>query len=231
MNQMFLRPHLGLGDHIICNGMVRHFAETYEIKMPCKKHNITAVSYMFSDLPNVDLIPVENDQMANSWASLYSYQGYKILMLGQYGRNFDLGVSNKRFDEIFYRQASINYSIKWEKFKVPRRIEIEKQLFDEHYGFKGDFAFLHEDKSRGYLIKKDMLNPLLPVVCPNKDFTTNIFDYCWILENASQMDCLDSSFSNLADLLNLKAKVKRIHMYARPDTVLPLHKQQWEYVK
>jgi hypothetical protein len=229
MKQLYLRPHLGLGDHIICNGMVRYFAETYVIKMPCKKHNVSSVAYMFSDLPNVELIPVDNDYMANSWASFWSAKGWNVLMLGEYGRNFRL--SEGHFDEIFYRQANISYATKWEKFKVPRRLEGEQKFYQDFYGFKGDFTFVHEDGKRKYLLRKELLNSSLPVVRPDQSFTNNIFDYCWILENATQIDCLDSSFSNLADLLSLKAIVKRIHMYARPDTVLPLHRQKWEYVK
>jgi len=228
MRQLYLRSHLGLGDHIICNGMVRHFAETCTIKMPCKKHNVSSVAYMFSDLPNVEILPVDNDYMANSLASFLSSKGWEVLMLGQYGQNFN--ISENHFDEIFYRQAHVDYATKWKKFKVPRRLEVEQRLYQNFYGFEGDFAFVHEDSERKYLLRKELLNSSLPIVRPNKS-TDNIFDYCWILENAAQIDCLDSSFANLADLLELKAVVKRIHMYARPDTVLPLHRQKWEYVK
>ena len=59
---IYLYHHLGLGDHIICNGLVRLLTKnekTYGLF--CKEHNVKSVSFMFRDIKNLSIIPVNND--------------------------------------------------------------------------------------------------------------------------------------------------------------------------
>ena len=53
METVFIHHHLGLGDHIICNGLVREFAKSYNINLFCKSKNMYNVSVMFADVKNI----------------------------------------------------------------------------------------------------------------------------------------------------------------------------------
>ena len=59
MREAFFMPHLGLGDHIICNGILRKLRESYDIvHMPVKNHNLLNVQDMFKDDTGIELISV-----------------------------------------------------------------------------------------------------------------------------------------------------------------------------
>jgi hypothetical protein len=39
MKELLIRSHLGLGDGLIINALVRHFAKDHDVTLLCKKHN------------------------------------------------------------------------------------------------------------------------------------------------------------------------------------------------
>ena len=55
METKYIYHHLGLGDHIICNGLIRNLIN-YDDKyfMFIKQHNLVSVKFMFRDLKNID---------------------------------------------------------------------------------------------------------------------------------------------------------------------------------
>ena len=62
----YVYHHLGLGDHIICNGMVRYFKEIYgKIKVFCKPHNYKNVEYMYRDDDNIEVLSIGEDSDVN----------------------------------------------------------------------------------------------------------------------------------------------------------------------
>jgi hypothetical protein len=102
--------------------------------------------------------------------------------------------------------------------------ENEQKLFKECFENlkEGEYVFLHDDPTRGRVIKKEHL-PDLQIVTPHKKFwDADILDYRYLIENSFEIHCVNSSFSDLMDSFDL-SKVKRlcIHEYAR--TGDPVH--------
>ena len=58
----YIYHHLGLGDHIICNGLVRHIKKFEDVVYVfCKPHNTKNVEYMYRDNPNIKVLSVGED--------------------------------------------------------------------------------------------------------------------------------------------------------------------------
>ena len=57
ITKKYIRQHLGLGDHIICNGLVRYFCEKHiDVVLFCSSIFYENVKYMFRDLKNLEVI-------------------------------------------------------------------------------------------------------------------------------------------------------------------------------
>ena len=69
------RGHMGLGDHIICNALVRHLAKKDTIIVPVKKHNETSVKFMFSDNENIVVMPFKGDRQADKFCRKKAKKG------------------------------------------------------------------------------------------------------------------------------------------------------------
>ena len=53
---ILIHHHLGLGDHIVCNGLVRNLIQKNQIYgIFVKKHNVDNVMFMYKDLKNLKL--------------------------------------------------------------------------------------------------------------------------------------------------------------------------------
>lgn len=47
-DQFLAYTHLGLGDHIVCNGLINHFSESFEkIYLPVKSRDLNNLNYLY----------------------------------------------------------------------------------------------------------------------------------------------------------------------------------------
>lgn len=76
------RGHMGLGDHIVCNALVRHLAKDDTIIVPVKKHYETSIKFMFSDDPNIIVKPFSKDKKADKFCRKQAKKGIEIIWNG-----------------------------------------------------------------------------------------------------------------------------------------------------
>lgn len=194
-----MRWHLGLGDHLLCNGLVRVLVKRgMRLMLPCYQHNLASLEAMFNDIKeSVEFRVV---------AELSGWDG-EVINLGYYGSNFDTA----RWDESFYRQAGVPFLSKWEEFKFG--------VFTDWVTTPPPKVFIHDDASRGFVI---------PIEGHRPDRITELSGHYSDLRNAKEIHCINSSFAILADLINAPGR-KVLHRYARPDGgVLPIYGRDWE---
>ena len=197
--QLFIYHHLGLGDHIICNGLVRNIVKNYEYEeyyLFCKQQYIDTVSFMFRDLENLKIIAVVSDHNITPLLQM----GLPILRIG-----FEF-IKDKSFDKEFYKQLNIPFEKRWDDFYVERDLDREKILFDKYGVKENEYIFIHDDDSRHFLIEENyVVNKNLPVIRPKSGLTNNSFDYCYLMEHSKEAHFIDSSFRLIFDSLQLKS--------------------------
>lgn len=218
MNTLYINWHLGLGDAIICNGLIRVLArQDQQITIPAKHHNVATVTWMFSDLPNVTCVPVRDD--AEMIARGYSHKN--VLSLGVHSGDYRIP---KAWDAWFYNQAGVPHECRWSEFKLPPDIE----------PYRGTpVAFVHDDESRGYVIRDEYLPRQRVGVdyapSPKVRFGAHVAP----LQRASEIHVIDSSFLCLADTIETSAKRLVLHQYATAKDVNkrtgpPTLRKNWE---
>lgn len=243
MPEAFFMPHLGLGDHIICNGILRKLREDYDIvHMPVKRHNYQTVKDMVRDDAGIELIAVGDDNEAIRYLNIFKNHVDKIVGVGNYGSNFLQ--NSKSFDESFYKQASLSYDARWNSFVYLRDTEKENKVFlDANLPEK--YIFVHDDANRNYAICDSKLNEEMYIFRPEHKFgektTTTVFHYGKIIENATEIHCIDSSFACYIEHLDCSNVDKMvIHRYIKQKNELntddknhpffPQYRQKWEII-
>jgi len=207
---MIIYHHLGLGDHIICNGLVRHFAETDDITLICKNKNYNNVKFMYRDNPKITIHKVENDTEAKEFCD--SQHLIKVLRIG-----FAVGSEKHPYclwDENFYKNANINFEYSWSKFFVNPNLDRCEQVFKELNPNKESYIFVHNIDST----KIDRID--YSVISKSKkkilsDTNIDFFDYYSIIQRASEIHCIDSSFKHLVDRVPTTGKLF-YHKLANP---------------
>ena len=223
---------MGLGDHIITNGLVRTIAKKYDdVFLFCKPKNIKNVKYMYRDLKNLKLIALV-DWQVRQFMTISPNLEYKIIGHHEFFERLASPDNKLAIDEIFYEMAGVPFENKWNEFFIQRDLEREKQVFKELGLKEGDkYAFVHEDRRK---ISKN--RPHIKIIKPdNPDYS--IFDFLYTIENAEEVHCINSSFSCLIECIQIETPKMFLHQYARDegessgDLELGILKMPWEIIK
>ena len=237
--RLFIANHLGLGDHILCNGLYREIAKNFEVcVVPIRKSNAQAMSHMLGDLKSMRIIAYPDEYavpMLKSHRLYLQSIGYSTLDLGYFGANF-LTTGDIRFDENFYKQAGIPFDLRWSNFSFERNIDRETELLNRLDCASGEYIFLHEDVSRGYTIDRSRIRSQHRIVQPNPTMTEfSFFDYLSVIENASEIHTIESSFAALIESVGMTTP-KFAHRYSRPQASSDFgheftYKSDWQILK
>jgi len=211
--------HLGLGDHIICNGLIRYLCRNYE-KVYCfvKEHNLNNVSFMFRDEPRIELIAVKDKSEVPSKIIKDS----DVIRVGF--ENVDM--SHDNFDKTFYTQLGYDFSLRWDNFYVEREYEKEHDLFVKLNPHNVPYIVIHDDAYRGFMIDPSKVREDMKIIKSSDCFISGkmkaefreytIFHWILVLERAEEIHCMDSSFKCLVESLP-KCSSPRLfyHVYVR----------------
>lgn len=220
MKNIHIFHHLGMGDSLLCNGLVRHFAENYDIIYVFAKPNyIKNVLYMYRDNPRIKIIQMD-DYQVKSFMSINPNNNY--LVLG-HTNDYMAKIDSKEwtFEEGFYKIAKVPFEYKWSKFFIQRDLIKEKEIFKKLGLKEGEkYSFIHDDTKRGRIFKKQYLDSSIKFIHPVDYQDIGLFDFLYTIENAYEVHVHNSSFANLIDTLELKIERLFYHKYARQEAGL-----------
>ena len=197
----YIFHHLGMGDHIISNGLVRCLKEQYKkVCVFCAPEHFESVNFMYRDDENIIVLPVGGVSEINKYISKNNLEEKTIRVVAKPDRLVS-------WDESFYTQLGIPSETRWEKFKILRDFEREKTLYDKLNPNDEKFVLIHSAGSDGidrldYSKINDTYNKILV-----QKYTENIFDFLLLIEKAQEIHCVESSFHLLVDSVNLNDNI------------------------
>jgi hypothetical protein len=208
---IYIYHHLGLGDHIICNAIVRHYHnENGASKLFCYEHNINNVSYMFRDLKNFELIPVKSDFEADKILNSLDINTKKIKI--GFNRLSEF-MDPLTFDEAFYAIAGLDFSIRTTGFYLERDKEAENEILQRLNPTGEKYIFIHDDPSRGFKIDENRINTKLKKIY--NDNSIPLFNCISLIENAEEVHVMQSSIKDLINSFKFDKPLFFLHEYVR----------------
>lgn len=241
-NTAYVHHHLGLGDHLALNGLVNSLIEKWDLDrlfLFCWHHNLTNLQKLYNET-KVTLIPLctncgksEEQQvdeiLAKENISKDHYHDYINWETGKSGKYWKIGFDwywkvclsdpqnraiNISCDECFYKQAKVDYSARFDKFKYNRNEQREQDVYKLLNPNNEDYIFVAvEDYDRGNVCPtKNKIRTDLKIIENPKDI--NVFDLGKIYENAKEIHLMESSIRCLleAKTFNINAKMF-LHSY------------------
>jgi hypothetical protein len=206
----YIYHHLGLGDHIICNGMVRYFhKENGALKLFCYEHNYKNVAYMYRDLENFELISVKDENEADSIIKNLD-SSIKVIKIGF---NKLSEFTDRVFDEAFYAIAGLDFSVKMNNFYFERELEVEKEILFKMNPTGEKYVFIHDDIHRGFKIDESRI--LSPYKKIYNDNSIPLFHCISLIENAEEVHVMQSSIKDLINSFKFPKPKFFLHEYVR----------------
>jgi hypothetical protein len=206
--------HPGLGDHLICNGLVNCLADEHDvIYLPCKPQYLGMLRSLYAERPTVQPFAVcdwstEVDRFGRE-------KGCAVIRVGH--EHTDAA----RFDESFYRQLNIPFEMRYTRFALPSMIPHEEELF-ARLAPRGDYCLVHRESSRG--IFELAFDSPLPVVHVERrtDPFNNVLAYRKLICRAAEIHCINSSVIHLVDGLPSTARLFYHEVKATDFTLRPV---------
>ena len=204
--------HLGMGDCIECNGMVRAYANLYkEVYVFCKENYYDIIKWMYRDNPKIKLIKVNKNDEKPEIIEFLKYFTGRIIIPGhgfydQRKKEFD--ERGMGYGEAFYDLAGLDWQARNAFFHVQRDPKEEERVYNKLNPDDEDYIFVHDDPSRGYTIN---VNTKYKII--KNDITENPFYFLKILEKAKEIHCMSSSFLCLIDCIHLSVYFPKLYMH------------------
>ena len=188
---MFLMLHLGLGDALICNSIVRSFSKNYQVILMLKKTNSKNIKFIFRDikdifyfyiLDNKDDVWISSQMHKNTGllqSNILNYLKIQILLFGFYKFGF-LKLSNPDFSKSFYIDANLKYDLMWKDFYIKRDFIKEEKFYNKvmltldktNNDIKNKYVVVHDDPKRGFQINLSKLNNTIEL--KNNNINNNV---------------------------------------------------------
>jgi hypothetical protein len=182
---MIIHHHLGLGDHFVCNGLVNYLSYNRYVHLICKNHNLPTIKSLYSENKNVNVIGIDGKNEITESHNYSQKISEPVLYIGFNNCN------PNNWDKSFYDQLSLDFSIRYDWFRLPSILP--PQLYSEHK----EYIFVHNESSD----KKFELNissNYYKFIAQKQD-TNNLLSYITLLKLAKEIHCIDSSIFHLVD--------------------------------
>ena len=200
----YIYHHLGLGDHIICNGIVRHFKNVYEeVTVFSKKNNFSNVEYMYRDDENIHVLAIGEDSDVNHFINENKIND-DVIKVGFGSLSWG---SIKTFDEEFYSSINLPFDFRFSKFKFVRDIEKENHVYEKINPQGEEYIFLH-----GNIDRKKIRTDLKIIENPSE---FGIFDILKLVDNATEVHIMESSIKCLVNSFVFDKPLFFYHQYVR----------------
>ena len=197
-SEIIIHHHSGLGDAIICNGIVNFLSEKFDKIYLASYYKISDhLDYLYSKNDSVELL------IYHKATEIYKNRKIPVLRIG-FEKN------NKNFNTSFYQQLSLNYQTSYDYFYIPIDEDKERSLEDhliKEYKVSNQFMLIHQVSSYGKVDLNIESNLGKIYVEKESDIFKNIFFYRGIIENAKEIHCIDSSFLHLVERVPTNAKL------------------------
>ena len=165
---LVIHHHLGLGDHIICNGLVNQIS-IHKNLLICKLQYYRNIKYLYKDNKSVKVIPLTNFMTRSiksekKFSKLLSF--FLVAEINYIGFKQEVG---DYFDEL-YKQAGIDFQHRYTSFYVPDDSENMVTIP------KSKFRLIHQESSLGHYSLNIESNDLINVFV-SKSWKKYIFIY------------------------------------------------------
>ena len=190
-----LESRAGLGDILICIGLVKQLAKQNPEKffyLACIAPNsYHTVSWILNEVNNLYPIPVKGGKEARQLSGFWNCQHVEI------GASY---IDLKRFDASYYEQLNIAFSLRWEASQIkpgPRSHELLTTLNPD----KNQYILVCNVASSDKSFTLKINNPENYKIIYVYPATNNLCDWIGLMRGAKEIHTIDTSFIHLAESL------------------------------
>ncbi len=225
MNDLYLCIHYGLGDYVMCYGLVKELSKRYNkiflFGIPhISNLHLENIKRLYSSIKNVEVI-IDSPKL------------YKNVLYIGYDKFFNDIKKDPTIQcaKYFYDQAGVPLNLMWDNFYFKRDLNREKEIYHSILKDGEEYVFLHDDPSRNYVIDREYVNLGIKMICLNDLPNVSILDTLYLIEKAKEVHIENTGLVSFIDQMNIKHDNLNYHSYTRPSiSEQPILKLNWNII-
>jgi len=189
---VMLEPHFGLGDNLICIGLVKTLSARYPNKKfyyACLAPYYHSLVWAFQGLPNIYPTVVRNGREVRQLANFLHIPYWPIGI-----SEMDIG----QFDECFYRQHDVPFDDRWSMASTSAGPQSET-LFSKLNPSSQPYILICGSGSHGQTHDLMIANPRNLKFITVHAATQNIFDWTKLVQQAEEIHTIDTGFIHFVE--------------------------------
>ncbi len=201
--KLIIHHHLGLGDHIICAGLVDYLVRKLnlaELHLVVKRQNVSAVASLYRHSAAIKFIPILGKSEEAEVLSLWPQLSMPLLKI--------TCTSKLNFDEEFYAQVNVPFFERYGFFERNFASRLSKLSGIRYKNAEENIHLIAGGSSVGYTDLPEIPGMANIKVTP---LTQSILDWIPIIMQANAISVVQSSFMLLADSFDLSGKELRYY--------------------
>ena len=233
-DEFIFYSHLGLGDQIILSGAINYLSKRYnKIHLVSYEKFKNSLDLLYKENNNVEMfylpkglnkLTQEKTEISEEVIKYSKKTNLEILKIG-----YDKKDKRLHFSKAFYKQLNLNYKLSYEYFSLHNDETHVDKLSDhlkDTYKIDGDYKLIHNEHSSGPVNLKNVDKHNSIYITRETDPFYNLFLYEGLINEASEIHCINSSFAHLVDRLKTNGK---LYYHEVLGSRLPFEKK-WNYV-
>lgn len=189
---VLLEAHFGLGDNLICIGLIRVIALEHpktRFYLACLPPYFHSVTWIYQDISNIFPVAVMRGREARQLAGFLNATHQSI------------GIDNvdiKRFDASFYEQYGVPFDYRWSKSAVPPGPKSDA-LFEKLNPTREPYLLTCNTESGDAVFNLKINNAQDYKVIEVSPETNNIYDWTKLVQNANEIHSIDTAFLHFVE--------------------------------
>lgn len=224
-NYVLLEPHLGLGDSLICIGLVKALSNRYPEKkfyLAVRYPYFHSVAWMIQSLQNVYPLAIPGEREARQFASFLNIDYWQI--------GID-DVDIKQFDRSFYQQHQVPFERRWSSVIVPSGL-LSDELYRQLNPHDNPYILICNTDSSGITYTFKGLHFPGMMIIEVSPVTANIYDWVALTKKASQIHTIDTAFIHFVEnVLDQNSEVKLYFHRVRKSPTEFTRRLPWKIVE
>jgi len=229
-DRLFFFGPVSLGDTFVLSGAAHYFGDRCnELHFPCHEKFFETTSTLFQDYPNIKVVVMNGDI-----PTYLKEHGISRVLQNEIHMETIDGVSViPMWDRQLYYGLDLPFSLRYTNFRLPKYVYGADHLY-RSLSSGEPYVLVHKRTSdhpdgipisitgfrESYNLPTD-----LKIIEITESITSNMMQYVKLIEHATEIHCVSSSFFNLVDSMNNITNARLFFHDARATCRMSLHKR------
>jgi len=213
MEKLLVHTRCGMGDHIICNGIVNHLSENNFVYLLRRESKDETLQCLYKDNPRVELVTTPHLNLGQDHDDYVQKLAQELN-----ARPFGIAthrVEMHRYQECMYEWSNLPFEYRYSKFRLPKEIPGRRELYDRLRP-KGPYALVHFEGGNGtnHIKWEKHISPHMEIL-EIKPASRNLLDWIDLIIDAEEIHCIPSGPFHFVDSIVSKIKAKKVFHNSR----------------